>query len=1059
MKNTCLLMACCISLAFPFYAKAGNVERADSGESVSETSAPVKSSDAKPGPKKVQATSISQQKNITVTGKVLDANGEPVIGASVVEKGVRSNGTITDMDGTFSLSVTPPATLEISYIGYVTQQVQVIPGKRLVITLLENVEALDEVVVTGYGQQRVATVTGSVSQVKTEKIAVAPVANVSNMLAGQLPGLVSKQTSGLPGLDDASLNIRGFDAPLIIVDGIETSFNNIDANQIETVSILKDGAASIYGARAGNGVILVTTKRGKSSKPTIMVNSSYTLQGSTNVMESGSSAERAQYARDTWINSGNPAETAPYTEEDIRKYREGTDPGYLNTDWFGASIRKFAPQQNHNVSISGGNENTKYYGYFGYNTQETILKKNGGHYDRYNFQSNVDTKITERLSASMDLMYIKDQRYYTSGADMISSNNNFWNDLIYRASPMYPLELPDPSKLAYAEVTMGSPVFATNSELAGYVQRINNITQFKGTLQYDFKYVPGLKAKGTIIYRNDSYDQKTFKKQAAFYTYNADTEQYTLVRNSQDPTSLNMGSANTTKLIQQYSLNYDQTFLDAHHISGLFMFESVDERSKNLNASRTGYVSTALDELFAGSATTAANNSSSAAVGRASWIGRINYSYLDRYMVETILRADASSRFAKGHRWGYFPSVSLGWNIAREDFMKQQNIVDNLKVRLSYGESGYDAVANFAYLTGYVFDSSYTLGSTLISGLTPSGLPNINLTWEKMKIYNAGVDYSLWNRKLYGEAEFFHRKRSGIPGTRSGSLPSSFGAALPMENLNSVNTQGFEFRVGTTGNIGNVTYDVSGNVSYSRSKWDYCDEPAYTDADQERLYKNSGRYTDRRYGYVSDGLFTSQEEIDAWPCTFEALNNDNSSLRPGDIRYKDLNGDKVIDWRDQKEIGKGATPHWMFGFNFNLKYRNFDLSALFQGASGYTTYVTYAAETSFRYQHTWNERTNDPHALIARPGGSSTNGLYSDFNNHNTTYLRLKNMSFGYEIPATLLSKIRVSKLRIYFAGTNLFTLSSLHKYGVDPEMPESYGAGTYYPQQYTMSIGCNLIF
>lgn len=251
-----------------------------------------------------------------------------------------------------------------------------------------------------------------------------------------------------------------------------------------------------------------------------------------------------------------------------------------------------------------------------------------------------------------------------------------------------------------------------------------------------------------------------------------------------------MGSSNSTKLIQQYSLNYDETFAKSHHISGLFMFESVDEKSKNLNASRTGFVSTALDELFAGSSTTAANNSSSSAVGRVSWIGRINYSYLDRYMVETILRADASSRFAKGHRWGYFPSVSLGWNMAEETFMKQLNFVDNLKIRLSYGESGYDAVANFAYLTGYTFDSSYTLGSGLISGLTPSGLPNINLTWERMKIYNAGVDYSLWNRKLYGDAEFFYRKRSGIPGTRSSSLPSSFGAALPTENLNSINTKG-----------------------------------------------------------------------------------------------------------------------------------------------------------------------------------------------------------------------------------------------------------------------------
>jgi len=996
-----------------------------------------------------------------ISGKVVDIKGEPIIGASVIELGVPTNGTVTNVEGEFSLLINKNSTIEISFIGYVTQQTDVEPGKKLLITLEENLEVIDEVVVVGYGQQRVATVTGSVSQIKSEKITVAPQANVTHMLAGQLPGLITKQTSGIPGADNASLNIRGFGSPLVIVDGIETDLNTLDPAQIETISILKDGAASIYGARAGHGVILVTTKRGKQSKPTITVNSSYTLQGSTKVIKAASSAERAQFEVDKWLNSGKPADQVPFTEEEIQKFRDGSDPKYLNTNWFDASIRKYAPQQNHNITLSGGSDAVKYYGYFGYNTQETILKKNGGYYDRYNFQTNVDAKVTEQFSVAMDIQYFKEQRFYPSGADGVGTNNNFWRDLIYAADPSFALSLPDPSKLAYAGITYGNPLFATNSDLSGFQDKGNNITQFRGEAKYDFKSVPGLSAKGVVIYRNNAFGQKVVKKQEKFYTYSAETDEYTYVRSSQDPQYISLASSDDRKLVQQYSLNYNKAFKEVHNFSGMFLYEYQKEQGSSFNTSRGGYQSMALEELFAGDPTTAANNSYSYTNGRISWIGRVNYSYMDRYMIETILRADASSRFAKGHRWGYFPSVSLGWNVAQENFLKRLNEIDNLKVRMSYGASGYDAVANFAYLAGYAYDATYTLGNDLISTLSPSSLANIYLTWEKMEIYNSGIDFSLWRHRLYGESELFYRERSGIPGTRTNSLPSTFGAQLPQENLNSQSTRGFELRLGTTGKIGNVDYDIAGNIAHSRSKWIDFDEPTYTDPDEIRMYKNSGRFIDRRFGYVFDGLFTSQQEIDEWVNTFDVLNNDNSSLKPGDVKYKDLNGDNVINWRDQTEIGKGAEPHWTFGVNLLLKYKNFDFSALFQGAFDYTTNVNLdGAATTLNYRNNWNETTNNsPNALLPRPAGSSTNYFYSNYRNHDTAYMRLKNMSLGYEIPASLLTKVGVSRIRVYVAGTNLFTFSTLNKYGVDPEMPEGYGAGVYYPQQYTMSVGCNLTF
>lgn len=1060
MKYPFCLLVFCASIVFSIGANARNSADASFSAHTSEKELLPTVSDGVRYEQEAEI-SVNQQQKIAVSGKVFDVDGEPIIGAYVIEKGVSTNGTITNSEGEFTLSVERNAVLEISYIGYKSQQVNVVAGKMITVILQEDTQALEEVVVVGYGQQRVATVTGAVSQIKTDKITVAPIANVTNALAGQLPGLVTKQESGIPGGDDAKLRIRGFDNPLVIVDGIETNLNNLDANQIETISILKDGAASIYGARAGNGVILVTTKRGTQSKPTISVNSSLTLQGSTKVIKPASSAERAQFEVDKWLNAGNDPTLVPYTEEEIQKYRDGSDPRYLNTNWFDETIRTFAPQQNHNVTLTGGNEAVKYYGYFGYNTQETILKKNGGHYDRYNFQTNIDAKVTERLSVAMDMQYFKEQRFYPSGADMADSNNNFWRDLVYAADPTYAISIPDQSKWAYAGVTYGNPVWATNTDYAGYQDKRDNTTQFRGEVKYDFKHLPGLYAKGVVIYRQNSFDQKNVKKQEQFYTYSAETDQYTYVRSSQDAQTISRSSRSNEKLVQQYSINYNNTFLDAHTVTGMFLYEYQHEKERAFNTSRGSFQSMAIEELFAGDPSTASNNSSSKNFGRISWIGRLNYSYLDRYMIETILRADASSRFAKSERWGYFPSVSLGWNLAKENFLRSSDIVDNLKLRLSYGSSGYDNVANFAYLAGYEYNSTYTLGNTLISGLIPSGMANPNLTWEKMKLYNVGLDFSLLKRKLYGEVEYFYRKRTGIPGSRVNSLPSTFGASLPQENLNSQSTSGFEFRLGTSGKIEHFYFDIAGNIAYTRSKWVDYDEAEYTDPDEIRLYKKSGQFTDNRYGYVSEGLFTSQAEIDSWPLTFDALNNDNSSLRPGDIKFKDLNGDGVINWRDQKRIGRGSVPHWTFGLNLYLQYQNFDLSALFQGAFDYTTYIDMSvAPTELNYSNNWHEtRNNSANALNPRPNGSSTNWFYSDYRNHNTTYMRLKNLSLGYDVPSSLLAKIGISKFRLYVAGTNLFTLTNLRKYSVDPEMPEGYGAGIYYPQQYTMSVGCNLTF
>lgn len=994
----------------------------------------------------------------TVRGVISDDNGEVLIGVSVLVKGT-SNGIVTDMDGQFTLSgdFNANTVLVISYIGMKTQEIKIGNRRSFDIKMQSDVEALDEIIVVGYGTQRKGNLTGSVAAIKSEKLTVAPIGNVTNMLGGQLPGLISKQESGIPGSDNAKLRIRGFDAPLIIVDGIEASdFANIDANQIESVSILKDGAASIYGARAGNGVILVTTKRGINSKPIISLNSSFTWQGSTNVIKPGSSGQRAEWLREAHINAGLPIEQVPYTEEQIAKYYAGNDPDYLNSDWYDAVIRDWAPQQNHNLSIRGGSDKISYYGYIGYNNQETIIKTEGGRYNRYNVQSNIDAKITSRLSFTLDMRLTHEDQYFPACGNGIG-HSNFWS-IIYDSDPRYPVTLPDNSKLSYGGLSYGNALFATNTDLGGYTDNNKQRVRANGGLTYEFKYVEGLKAKMFINYETYNYNTKIFNKQEKFYSYNPNSDIYTYERSSQDPTSVTETFTRGYTMTQQYSLTYDRLFNNKHRISALALFESIDYNDKYIDTSRSGFMSTILDQIFAGSGSTASNSGWEKEMGRASWVGRLNYSYMDRYLIETIIRADASAKFPKNSRWGYFPSVSLGWVVSEESFMKKFKAIDNIKLRASFGQSGNDNVGSFKYLAGYAFDGSYKIGDAIKSGLYAVGLANPILTWEKMKIYNGGIDFSFFNRKLYGTMEAFYRVRNGIPGNRAVSLPSSFGAELPQENLNSIDTRGWEFTLGTSGNIGKMHYDINGNIAWARSKWKEYDEPEYTDPDQERIYKKQGRWTDARYGYVSDGLFTSQAEIDALPYEYKELNG-NTSLRPGDIKYLDLNGDNVLDWKDQKEIGSSTLPNWTYGFNVNLRYHNFDLSALFQGAFGYTTYLDMVkAASTLKYDNRWTEKENNPNSLVARPGGASTNNFYSDFNNHNTAYLRLKNLSIGYEVPKSLLNKVGIQQLRIYAAGTNLFTLSSLHKYGVDPEAPEGTLA-SYYPQQRTLSLGLNLSF
>jgi TonB-linked SusC/RagA family outer membrane protein len=986
-----------------------------------------------------------------VSGRVIDAAGEVVVGANVAEKGT-TNGIITDIDGRFTLSVGEKAVLRISYVGYLTQEVATANRTTLNITLEEDARALDEVVVVGYGTQRKSTLTGSVSAVKADQLTIAPVGNVTNALTGKLPGLITVQSSGMPGSDQASLNIRGFGGPLVIVDGIEASLTDLDQNQIESVSILKDGAASIYGARAGNGVLLVTTKRGVVQKPTITLNTSYTMQGVTNLAKTMSSGEWAQTRRESHLNAGNPEETAPFTAEDVEKYMAGNDSAYPSSDWYHFVFRDWAPQQNHNLSIRGGNEKLKYLGFFGYQKQETMVKKNGGDYSRFNVQSNIDAAITSRLSLSVDLFAAYEDRKFAQRL----TGSAFWQDL-YNTQPWYPTTLPDPTKLSAGGIDMGSIAMSSNMDIDGYNQSRNRELRSSATLTYDVPFIEGLKAAAFVNYRDWQNYGKSFSRPYEWYTYHYETDTYTKAGSFRTSASASESITFNRQLTQQYSLNYDRTFRNAHHVTALAMFESIDYSGNNLSAGRSEFLTPLIEQLYAGSTASQTANGSASEWGRASVIGRINYSYKDRYLLEALLRADASAKFPEGKRWGSFPGVSLGWVISQEDFMKNLNAVEFLKLRASYGSSGNDGVGNFQYLTGFQIGGQAQWDDRFVSGLYPTGMANPLLTWEKMNVYNVALDFSALNRKVYGTIEGFYRTREGIPATRNTSLPSTFGTTLPVENINSLNDRGFEVSLGTAKHTGDFMYDVSANISWSRAKWDHYEEPDYEDPDQKLQNQRSGQWTDRAMGYVSDGIFTSQEEIDALPYEYTIVSGGNAALRPGDVRLKDMNGDGLLDWKDRQEIGKGSMPHWFYGLNGTVAYRGFDLTALFQGAFGYSTSVGMSTNTDTYYKLRWTETNNHRDVLIARPGGVSGGGD-SDYLLRPVTYVRLKNASLGYTLPKQWTDKAGIGRVRLSVSGTNLFTLSTLSKYYIDPEAPSG-NVHSYYPQQRTVSFGLNANF
>ncbi|MFV8324429.1 TonB-dependent receptor [Flavobacterium sp. ZS1P14] len=981
---------------------------------------------------------------ITIKGKITDKQGLPLPSATVLVK--NSNKTTTaDLDGNYTINASESDILIFSYIGFTSKEVPVSGQKMINVVLEEDIAKLDEVVVVGYGTQKRSKISGAVSEVSQKAIARNPSANLSNSLVGQATGIIATQRSGEPGKDDSNIYIRGIgtigdSSPIYVIDGIVRSssdFSQLSSSEIQSFSILKDAAsAAVFGIRAGNGVILVTTKRGAEGKMQIDFNTSSGVQERTKNPEFLNSYEYATLYNEALANDGKPAQ---YSQDDLQKYLTHSSPDtHPDSDWFSV-LKKTALMHNYNLSATGGTDKVRYATSFGYLKQEGIIPSND--FKRYNFRSNIDANVTNTTKLSFDV----------SGRD--EKTNNVASEEVFRWMSGIPNNR-TPIQWSNGEYSNG-PSYLTLPE-NGYRKR--NIQAFRGRMELEqqLPFIEGLSIKGIASYDKTLTDNKnwTFTK-IPFFNRLSDG---TFVQAANGPTSLIQNHLDEQSVTLETHLNYKKT-IGKSDLTGLVLYTQTKQLWNFLGASREGYT-LAIDELNFGAAANRNNNGYSGSSGRQGVVGRVNWSYDDKYVLEGSFRADGSEQFAKGNRWGFFPSFSAGYVISNESFLNNSSTIDYLKIRGSYGVLGNDRLRinnqdqRFLYLQSYNVNGSAVFGDANVQQAIVEGrLSNPNVTWETVKKLNIGFDATLWKGKLTATVDYFFDKRSDILADRNLSVPSLLGVGLPIENLAKVNNRGIEFTVGHKNNITeDLHYSMSANLTFAKNKIVFIDEAASVNPN----IKRTGLSLNTQFGYHAIGLFQTQAEVDAAPTQL-------GNTGPGDIRYEDINSDGKINDLDRVAIGKSNTPEIIFGYNGNIQYKDFEFSFLFQGATNVNQY--YAGEGAWPFfvgsnalranLDRWtptNTNASEPRVLV---DPTNLNHAESSFWMKDASYLRLKNVELAYSLPIQALKLHFVQGVRIYINANNVATWSKIKNY--DPE--NGNGRGWDYPQFRIWNAGINFKF
>ncbi|MFV0469506.1 MAG: SusC/RagA family TonB-linked outer membrane protein [Dysgonomonas sp.] len=1001
-----------------------------------------------------------------ISGFVKDKNGESLIGVAVLVKG-ETRGTTTDFDGKYNLTVSDKTVLVFSYLGFQTQEVTV--GDRTVLDVMmqSDSQLIDEVVVVGYGTQRKATLTGAVSTVGTNEINTATASNVKDLLAGKLAGVRVQQQTGEPGSYSSKMDIRGLGSPLIVIDGVirdEAAFQRLEPNEIESVSVLKDASAAVYGMRAANGAVVVTTKRGQNGKTKIEYSGTIGFQNPSGLPDVLNASQYVELVREADKNMGRGI-NATYTEADLARLSQSG-----GTDWYSLMIRDAALQTHHNISASGSTDRVNYFLSFGYYAEDGIWKSGDLNYERYNLRSNLGFTITKGLKADVIINATtdaKNQPYKDTWEQFKSlwllkpvdtpyanDNSDYLNDVLYGLNPLA----------------------TTNADLSGYKKSENKLFNTSFSLTYDTPFLKGLTAKLLYSYDYQMTENKNFQKSYSLYKYDGASDLYTAYLYN-NPSSLYRRTWNQSQNMFQASLNYETSIDKKHNIKGLLLFEKSSLKKDNFYGS-ANFDMDAVDELYATSKEDQVVSSDINNIWEqknAGLIGRVNYDYLSKYLLELSFRYDGSSKFAKGYRWGFFPAISGGYRISEENFMKENNslrFITNLKLRASYGSMGDDSSSTYQYLTGYEYPgASYVFGDNAYSGLAFKSLANENLSWFKSKTLNLGTDIELWNGLLSSEIDFFWRYRSGLFATRDAQIPGTFGASFPQENLEKDLYKGFEVTLTHRNKINNVNYSLSGNFAITRSMWRSRIEGDYKNSYDRWRNSYQGRYKDMGWAYGSEGQFVSMQDI--WNSPIQDGQGGATQL-PGDWKYEDWNGDGVIDDKDYYpntyEYADGSSnPKMTFGSTITAEWKGFDINILFQGAAGFN--VRYLEQMQYPlcfsggglayFYDRWHQ-DNDGNWISGRwpttrdAGSYATNYKNALQTTYNASYLRIKSAELGYTLPQKLIQRSGLESVRFSVSGYNLITFSNLDF--VDPEHPDG-SYGYLYPIMRNFNFGVNVVF
>ncbi len=996
----------------------------------------------------------------TVTGTVTNkVTGTPLEGATVSVTGSKAV-TSTNKMGSFSILVpSANSTLRITFVGMTDIDVAADGIGPMSITLEPMESAMNEVIVTGYGSQKKSNVTGSISTIKTKDLVQSPVSDLSNALTGRVSGVITKQTTGEPGADAAQIFIRGNATfgggsmePLFVVDGIVRQyrdFSQLDANEVETISILKDASsAAIFGVKGANGVVLVTTKRGTAGKVSASYSFNYGLNKVTRLPDNLGSYEYGVLFNEAKLND-NPGAPVEFSNDRLEQFKNGTDRDlFPNTDWMGLVLGGTANRMQHNLSFNGGTDKVKYFTSLGFLDDQGLYSTLK--YKRYNIRTNLDIQVTKTTKFTADIS----GRLENRNSPPQSTASIFEHTM--RNPPTQPAIFSN--GLLAAPGVYPNPLAFISSE-AGYNRNNSNTILTNFQIVQDIPGVKGLSVKGVLAYdRNFSYG-KVFNRNVPLYVKNPDGT-YTASAPTKPSLSKNFGEGQSTEI--QGHINYDRRF-GKHNVSGLVLFLQKETSNSGLFAARNSFTSSALEILNFGPALNEVLSDDEDRFGLRSAAARINYDFDGKYLFQVSLRRDQSENFSPENRTGYFPAISVGWVASRETFFQNISALNYLKLKGSTGQLGSDRIpSRFGYYNRYnLVSNNYPFGGVFVNGLEPGAIANTSLTWEKANKTDIGVEARMWNGLLGFDVTLFRERRSDILATRSLSVPFTFGGSLPSENLGIVDNKGIEVNLTHDNKItNNLSYYIRANFTLARNKIIEAAEAANVPENR----KITGRSNNGYYGYQAIGIFRDQADYNNSPKPSAFLN----STGPGDIKYADVSGpagkpDGIIDPFDITYLGGGTLPEILYGFTGGIVYKSFELNFLLQGATRVQQLLTQNAAWAFynsgRVTGEWLDRwTPDrPDAPLPRLNLQSdgNNQQNSSFWVKDASYMRLKNLELAYTVKASVLKAIGASSLRIFANGQNLLTFTNIKN--VDPENTNA--AGWYYPQQVTFNFGVNLQF